>query len=104
MNLPQRSPNQDLPWLDEAVFLNSGGQEKQLCVKVFRNLGILARVALVFSRRGFDISKLEFNPAHEEGLANLELSFPANETQMEEVIRDLRRIVDVISITISSDS
>ena len=104
MNLPQRSINEDSPWHEEAFFLNSGGQEKHLCVKVVRNLGILARVALVFSRRGFDITKLEFAPASEGGTANLNLSFPSNNSQMEEVIRDLRRIVDVISISISSDS
>ncbi|MFK7824639.1 MAG: ACT domain-containing protein [Oligoflexales bacterium] len=104
MNLPQRLTNQDLPWCEDAVFLNSGAQEKSLSIKVVRNLGILARVALIFSRRGFDITKLEFAPSPVEGLANLNLIFPSNAVQFEDVKRDLSKLIDVISISISSDS
>ena len=104
MNLPQRLPNEELPWCEEdVVFLNSGAQEKHLCVEVLRSLGIVARVALAFSRRGFDITKLEFTPSHQQGLANIYIDFPANDLQLEEVKRDLIRLVDVINISVTSD-
>lgn len=103
MNLPQRSSNQELPLLDEAIFLNSGEAEKSLCVEVVRSLGIVARIALVFSRRGFDIRSLQFKSSTDEGFAMIDLSFPANLRQLQEIVRDLNKLVDVVRITVASD-
>lgn len=79
-------------------FLNNPAAHYKLRLAVRRELGILARVALVFSRRGLDIAALALTAGADDGSAVIKLSYFADGAQHRSVLGDLRRLVDVTAV------
>ncbi|MBM4252903.1 MAG: hypothetical protein FJ146_13100 [Deltaproteobacteria bacterium] len=79
-------------------FLNATGDRVRLELKMRRSLGIIARVALVFSRRGLDIAqfKLDETKSYEKVVVTLE--FRATSEQLQAVSRDLSKLIELESI------
>lgn len=59
--------------------------------------GVLARVASLCSRRGFNIHSVAAGPAHESGRARITLVVDGD--RMEAVSKQLNKLVDVIKVT-----
>lgn len=79
-------------------FLNEQIDRFQLNLVVRRELGIVARVALVFSRRGLDIERLTMNPLKGSEQAELAVDFCGSRPQLRAVFADLSKLIDVESI------
>jgi acetolactate synthase-1/3 small subunit len=59
--------------------------------------GVLVRVALVFSRRGYNIESLVVSPAPEHGYARMTITCSGDEEVFEQIIKQLAKLVDVVS-------
>lgn len=58
--------------------------------------GVLVRVALVFSRRGYNIESLVVSPARERGYARMTITCSGDEDVFEQIIKQLAKLVDVV--------
>jgi acetolactate synthase-1/3 small subunit len=58
--------------------------------------GVLVRVALVFSRRGYNIESLVVSPAKEAGYARMTITCSGDEEVFEQIIKQLAKLIDVV--------
>lgn len=58
--------------------------------------GVLVRVALVFSRRGYNIESLVVSPAKEDGYARMTITCSGDPEVFEQIIKQLAKLVDVV--------
>ena len=58
--------------------------------------GVLVRVALVFSRRGFNIESLVVSPAAEGRFSRMTISVSGAPEDLEQVVKQLAKLVDVV--------
>jgi acetolactate synthase-1/3 small subunit len=58
--------------------------------------GVLVRVALVFSRRGFNIESLVVSPAAEGRFSRMTIACSGKAEVLEQVVKQLAKLVDVV--------
>ena len=58
--------------------------------------GVLVRVALVFSRRGYNIESLVVSPAALEGFSRMTITSTGDPETLEQIIKQLTKLVDVV--------
>jgi acetolactate synthase I/III small subunit len=61
--------------------------------------GALARVAGMFSARGYNIESLSVAPTHEPTVSRLTLVTMGSESVIDQIIKQSRKLVDVVEIT-----
>jgi len=59
--------------------------------------GVLVRVAMVFSRRGYNIESLVVSPAAQPGYSRMTITCSGDETILVQMIKQLDKLVDVVS-------
>lgn len=79
-------------------FLNASGDRFRFELKMRRSLGIVARVALVFSRRGLDIAQFRLDETKSAEKVFITLEFKANSEQLQAVSRDLSKLIELESM------
>jgi acetolactate synthase regulatory subunit len=79
-------------------FLNCGNERTRLELKMRRSLGMIARVALVFSRRGLDIAQLKLEETRSYHRATITLEFVGSPAQLKAVKGDLSKLIDIESL------
>jgi acetolactate synthase-1/3 small subunit len=65
--------------------------------------GALARVAALFSRRGFNIESLAVGATEQKDMSRMTIVVSAEETPLEQVTKQLNKLVNVIKIIEQSD-
>jgi acetolactate synthase-1/3 small subunit len=60
--------------------------------------GLLARVAGLFSRRGFNINSLAVGPTELEGLSRITVVVDVEDVPLEQVTKQLNKLINVIKI------
>lgn len=60
--------------------------------------GALSRVAGLFSARGYNIQELTVAPTEDESVSRLTLVTMGNDHQIEQIVKHLNRLVDVIKV------
>jgi acetolactate synthase small subunit len=73
-----------------------GAMNHTLSVVVEDKPGVLARVALLLARRGFNIHSLAVGPSHEEGMSRMTVVVDAPE--VEQVKKQLHKLINVVKI------
>jgi acetolactate synthase-1/3 small subunit len=58
--------------------------------------GVLVRVALVFSRRGFNIESLVVSPGVEGRFSRMTITCSGQQQDLEQVVKQLAKLVDVV--------
>lgn len=58
--------------------------------------GVLVRVALVFSRRGYNIESLVVSPAAEGDFSRMTITCSGDPDTLEQILRQLQKLVDVV--------
>ena len=58
--------------------------------------GVLVRVALVFSRRAYNIESLVVSPAARGGFSRMTITCSGDPTTLEQIIKQLAKLVDVV--------
>ena len=84
-----------------ATFRNGVGNQYELNVLAANKIGLLGRISLVFSRRGFSISSLQFKQLSDKRLAEVHVKFTADSEQFNQVKNDINKIIDVIQINVT---
>ena len=69
-----------------------------LSILVENEPGVLSRVAGLFSGRGFNIESLNVAPTLEEGVSLMTISTTGDELIIEQIIKQLRKLVTVIKV------
>jgi len=69
-----------------------------LSILVENEPGVLSRVAGLFSGRGFNIETLNVAPTLEEGVSLMTISTTGDELIIEQIIKQLRKLVTVIKV------
>ena len=60
--------------------------------------GVLQRVAGLFGRRGFNIESIAVGPCEQEGCARMTILTPGTEQGIDQVVRQLQKLVDVYEV------
>lgn len=75
-----------------------------LSVLVENKFGVLSRIAGLFSRRGFNIVSLAVSPTDDERFSRMTIVVDADETPLEQVTKQLNKLIPVIKIVELSPS
>jgi acetolactate synthase I/III small subunit len=78
---------------------SEGPRHHILSVLVENKAGVLARVAGLFSRRGFNIFSLAVAPTDDERFSRLTIVVDVESAPLEQVIQQLDKLVNVVSIS-----
>jgi len=73
--------------------------KRTLSILVENQFGVLARVAGLFSRRGFNIESLSVAPTEDPTLSRITLVTVADERELEQLTKQLHKLVDVVKIS-----
>ncbi len=69
-----------------------------LSVLVENQPGVLARVIGLISGRGFNIDSLNVAPTQDVGMSRITMTVPGDDRVMEQVTKQLNKLVDVIKV------
>ena len=70
-----------------------------LSVLVENKPGVLARIALMFARRGYNIHSLAVGPTEDERVSRLTLVVGTEAVQLEQIVKQLNKLINVLKIT-----
>lgn len=73
--------------------------EHTLSVLVMNQPGVLARVAGLFSRRGFNIESLAVGVTDEPNISRMTIQVEADDATLEQITKQLHKLIDVIKIS-----
>ncbi len=77
----------------------NGVQHHILSVLVENKFGVLSRIAGLFSRRGYNIYSLAVSPTEDERFSRTTIVVDAESAPLEQVTKQLNKLVPVIKIT-----
>jgi acetolactate synthase-1/3 small subunit len=75
-----------------------------LSVLVENKAGVLSRVTGLFSRRGFNIESLAVGPCEEPGMSRITIVCIGDDAQIEQVMKQLNKLIDVIKVSDISEN
>ena len=70
-----------------------------LSVLVQNRPGVLARVAALFARRGYNIFSLAVAPAEQEGMSRITIVVDLESASLEQIVKQLFKLIDVVKIS-----
>lgn len=70
-----------------------------LSVLVQNKAGVLARVASLFARRGFNIFSLAVAPTEDPAFSRITIVVDVEETPLEQIVKQLFKLIEVVRIT-----
>ncbi len=70
-----------------------------LSVLVQNRPGVLARVASLFARRGYNIFSLAVAPAEEPGMSRITVVVDVDSSPLEQIVKQLFKLIDVVKIS-----
>jgi acetolactate synthase-1/3 small subunit len=73
-------------------------QTHTLSVLVEDKPGVLARIAALFSRRGFNIESLAVGATEQKDMSRMTIVVSAEETPLEQITKQLNKLINVIKI------
>jgi len=74
-----------------------------ISVEVENRFGILARISSLFSARGFNIDSLAVGETEDPTVSRMTLVVPGDDRIIEQVIKQLRKLIDVIRVVDLTD-
>ena len=76
----------------------TGSRHHILSVLVENRFGVLSRISGLFARRGFNIVSLAVSPTEDERFSRMTILVDAEETPLEQVTKQLNKLIPVIKI------
>ncbi|MFP4358081.1 MAG: acetolactate synthase small subunit [Puniceicoccaceae bacterium] len=73
-------------------------QKHTISVLVENKFGVLARVAGMFSGRGFNIETLNVGPVHLEGLSRITATILGDDQALDQALKQLNKLVNVVEV------
>jgi acetolactate synthase-1/3 small subunit len=78
--------------------MNANGRFHTLVVRVENKPGVLARVAGLFARRGFNIESLAVAPTDDERFSRITIAVDVASAPLEQVVKQLDKLINVVEI------
>ena len=75
-------------------------KKRTLSVLVQNEVGVLTRVASMFSRRGFNIDSLSVGTCEQENLSRMTIVAIADDDEIDQIQKQLAKLIDVFEINI----
>lgn len=75
-----------------------------LSIIVENNPGVLARVSSLFGRRGYNIDSLTVSETNNPGTSNITLTVTGDERILDQITKQLEKLLEVISVKSLSDN
>jgi acetolactate synthase I/III small subunit len=75
-----------------------------LSILVENKAGVLSRVTGLFSRRGFNIESLAVGTCEEPGMSRITIVCIGNDAEIEQVMKQLNKLIDVIKVSDLTDN
>lgn len=75
-----------------------------LSIIVENNAGVLARVSSLFGRRGYNIDSLTVSETNNPGTSNITMTVTGDENILEQIIKQVNKLVEVISVKHLADN
>jgi acetolactate synthase-1/3 small subunit len=72
--------------------------KKTLAITVFNEPGVLTRISTVFSSRGFNIESIVVGQSETLGVSRIIIVLPGDEHILEQVIKQLNKLIQVIEV------
>lgn len=72
--------------------------KKTISILVYNESGVLTRIATVFSSRGFNIESIAVGPTENSGISKIVLVIPCDDQIMEQIVKQLNKLIQVIEI------
>ena len=72
--------------------------KKTISITAFNESGVLARIATVFSSRGFNIDSIAVGPTETSGVSRITIVLPGNDQVLDQVIKQLNKLVQIIEV------
>ena len=69
-----------------------------IVVRVENKAGVLARIAGLFSRRGFNIESLAVAPTEDERFSRITIVVDVSSTSIDQVVKQLDKLINVLEI------
>lgn len=69
-----------------------------ISVLVENKFGVLARIAGLFSGRGYNIDSLTVSPTNEEGVSKMTIATTGDDEVIEQIEKQLTKLIDVITV------
>src|SRR5437660_12824434 len=77
--------------------------ERPVSVVVENKFGVLARIATLFAARGFNVDSLAVGETEDPAVSRMTIVASGNENVLEQVEKQLNKLIDVIKVTIFMD-
>lgn len=78
--------------------------EQTITVLVENKAGLLARVADLFARRGYNIVSLAVAPTHDEAFSRITIVVDVESAPLEQVVKQLFKLIHVVEIAVLDPS
>ncbi len=78
----------------------SAANEHTIVVKVENKAGLLARVADLFARRGYNIVSLAVAPTHDPACSRITIVVDVESAPLEQVVKQLFKLINVVEIAV----
>ncbi len=69
-----------------------------LAVLVVNRTGVLNRITGLYARRGFNLESLSVGTTEQEGISRITMTLYGNEHTVEQITKQLEKLVDVLSV------
>jgi len=73
---------------------------RTIVVKVENKAGLLARVADLFARRGYNIMSLAVAPTHDDTFSRITIVVDVDRSPLEQIVKQLFKLINVVEIAI----
>lgn len=73
-------------------------ERRVLSLLVVNNSGVLSRISGLFSRRGYNIDALTVGTTEDEKISRMTITLSGDDAVLEQIIKQLYKLVDVIKI------
>ena len=82
----------------QPTFLNDTGDLQNISIVCANKLGVLGRVSLIFSRRGYNIRSLNFKETNDKRFSVIEVAFVGTDRQAKDIIKNLNNLIDTVEV------
>lgn len=81
----------------------NGTMRRTISVMVENKFGVLARISTLFAARGFNIDSLAVGETEDASVSRMTIVVSGNEAVLEQVEKQLNKLIDVIKVTSLTD-
>lgn len=73
-------------------------QKHIISIRVANQAGVLARISILFSRRGYNIESLAVGPTEDETVSRITLVVKGDQAMADQLVAQVRKLIDVYEI------